>query len=170
MANINHKPLTEKGKERLISWMRGKKLKITPDMFDEVFGLPHVENPEFEFPDGWMPDLDAISRELLIGDDIWDGEVQCNKMRLKDRFYVIHGLLTELFKRHGVSIPVDLTRMEPEKPIDRVDFDTRMTAHDGQFSRLEEQSGRHSTLLQEIKSMLIWMQARNDDDDEEEED
>ena len=29
------------------------------------------------------------------------------------------GFLTQLFKRHGVHIPVDLTRTEPEKPIDR---------------------------------------------------
>ncbi|GFZ18278.1 hypothetical protein Acr_27g0000170 [Actinidia rufa] len=132
-----------------------------------------------------------------MGNDIWDGKVQCNKMRLKDRFYAIHWLLTELFKRHGVSILVDLTRMEPKKPIDRysltrfegqrkkrkleegaserpsigipelqeaianlrVDFDTRMTAHNEQFSRLEEQSGHQTTLLQEIKGMLIRMQA-----------
>ena len=64
-------------------------MKITPDMFAEVCGLPHVENPEFEFLDGWMPNLDAISRELLIGDDIWDGEVQCNKMHLKDRYLIL---------------------------------------------------------------------------------
>ena len=29
------------------------------------------------------------------------------------------GFLTELFKRYGVHIPMDLTRTEPEKPIDR---------------------------------------------------
>ncbi|GFZ21901.1 hypothetical protein Acr_29g0010630 [Actinidia rufa] len=154
-----------------------------------------------------------------MGDDIWDGEVQCNKTFLKDRANLLWpigtgktidlprmmfmalcaaydssdpkgsvsftGLLTELFKRHGISIPVDLTRTEPEKPIDRysltrsegqqkkrkleegtseqpsvgipklqeaianlrVDFDTRMTLHDKHFSRLEEQSGRHTTLI-----------------------
>ena len=28
------------------------------------------------------------------------------------------GFLTELFKRHDVPIPIDLTRTEPKKPID----------------------------------------------------
>ena len=42
----------------------------------------------------------------------------------------------------------------------RIEFDTQMTS-------LGEQSGRHTTMLQEIKGMLIRMQAR---DDEEEED
>ena len=39
-------------------------------------------------------------------------------------------------------------------------MNTRMTA-------LEEESGRHTTMLQEIKGMLIRMQARDDDDEEE---
>ena len=81
--------MTKKGKERLISWVQGKKLKITLDTFAEVFGLPHVENSEFEISNVGMPDLDAISRELLMGDDIWDGEVQCNKTRLKDRYLIL---------------------------------------------------------------------------------
>ena len=87
------------------------------------------------------------------------------------------GFLTELFKRHDVPIPIDLTRTELEKPIDmysltrsegqkekrlqesasekpsfripklqeaitnlRIEFDTCMTS-------LEEQSGRHTTML-----------------------
>ncbi|GFS30290.1 hypothetical protein Acr_00g0011210 [Actinidia rufa] len=29
------------------------------------------------------------------------------------------GFLTELFKRHGIHIPVDLIKTEPKKPIDR---------------------------------------------------
>ena len=29
MANINHKPVTEKGKERLISWVNGKKIRVS---------------------------------------------------------------------------------------------------------------------------------------------
>ncbi|GFS29525.1 hypothetical protein Acr_00g0007090 [Actinidia rufa] len=110
------------------------------------------------------------------------------------------GFLTELFKRHGVHILVDLTRTEPKKPIDkysltrsegqqkkrrveaivfeepsigmtelkeaiislRTEFDTHMTS-------LEEQSGRHTTMLQEIKGMLIRMQSKNDDDDKDSE-
>ena len=110
------------------------------------------------------------------------------------------GFLTKLFKRHGVHIPMDLIRIELEKPIDRysltlserkrkkmrveviaseessiimaelkeaitslrTNFDTRMTT-------LEEQSGRHTTILQEIKGMLIRMQSKDDDDDEDNE-
>ncbi|GFS32862.1 hypothetical protein Acr_00g0025140 [Actinidia rufa] len=177
MANIKHKPVTKR---------------------DSGFGC--------YFP------------RVTHGDDIWDGEVQCNKMRLKDRANLLWAigmgktidlprmmfmalcaayelsdprdsvpftrLLTELFKKHGISIPVDLARIELERPIDRYSltrsegqrkkrkleegwiFDTRMIAHDEQFSRLEEQSGSHTTLLQKIKSVLIRMQARNDDDDE----
>ena len=45
----------------------------------------------------------------------------------------------------------------------RIEFDIRMTS-------LEEQSGRHTTMLQEIKGMLIWMQSKDDDEGEEEED
>ena len=42
----------------------------------------------------------------------------------------------------------------------RTNFDTRMTA-------LEEQSRSHTTMLQEIKGMLIQMQSKDDDDDDE---
>ncbi|GFZ10861.1 hypothetical protein Acr_22g0002590 [Actinidia rufa] len=41
----------------------------------------------------------------------------------------------------------------------RIEFDTRMTS-------LEEQPGRHTTMPQEIKGMLIRMQS-NDDEEEE---
>ncbi|GFZ16827.1 hypothetical protein Acr_26g0000970 [Actinidia rufa] len=122
MSNIKHKPVTEKGKEKMISWVRGKKLKMTSYSFDEIFGIPCVENPEFEFSDVGIPDLDAISRELLSTDDIWDGEVHCNNTRLKDRGSMP---FTELFKRHDVYILIDIIRTELEKPIDRVEFDTR---------------------------------------------
>ncbi|GFS37315.1 hypothetical protein Acr_00g0051340 [Actinidia rufa] len=178
MSNIKHKLVIEEGKERMISWVWEKKLKITPNTFPEIYGLPRIENPEFEFSNVRMLDLDAISRELLRDDDIWDGEVQCTKTLLKDRYLILFlfscqsllplkhtiaigvtranllrvistrktidlprmmfialcvaydssdprglvpyiGFPTELFKRHDVHIPVDLTRIEPEKPIDR---------------------------------------------------
>ena len=41
----------------------------------------------------------------------------------------------------------------------RIEFDTCMTS-------LEEQSGLHTTMLQEIKDMFIRMQSKDDDDDE----
>ncbi|GFZ16813.1 hypothetical protein Acr_26g0000830 [Actinidia rufa] len=82
-------------------------------------------------------------------------------MCLEDRGSVpFIGFLIELFKRHNVHIPVDLIRIELEKLIDRIEFDTRMTS-------LEEQSGHHTTMLQEIKGMLIRMQSKDDDEDDE---
>ena len=72
-------------------------MKVTLDTFAKIYGISHVENPEFELPDIGMPDLSTISYELLLGDDIWDGEVQCNKTRLKDRY-----LMLFLFSCHSL--------------------------------------------------------------------
>ena len=107
------------------------------------------------------------------------------------------GVLTDLFKRYGVHILMDITKTEQEKPFDRfqltqfegqqkkrrmeaieleaplirmnelkeaitslrMEFDTCMTA-------LEEQSGCHTTMVQEIKGMLIQMQSKDDEEDE----
>ena len=125
-----------------------------------------------------MPDLATISHELLLEGEEWDGEVQCSKTRLKDKYLIrflfschfllplkrtvsmnltrakllwaigtrktidllrmmfmtlcathsgsnmrgympYTGLLTELFKRSGVRIPLGITRVEPEGAIDR---------------------------------------------------
>ncbi|GFY91429.1 hypothetical protein Acr_07g0016250 [Actinidia rufa] len=138
-------------KERLISWALGKKLKITPDTFAEIFQIPREENPEFELLDIGMPDLATIFHELLLEGEEWDGErtvsVSVARVRLlwtigmgktidlpRMMFMSIcaahtasdtrgtvpfTGFLTELFKRSGVHIPVDLIRIEPKKPIDR---------------------------------------------------
>ena len=89
MANIKHRPVTEKGKERLVNWVRGKKLKVTSNTFAEIFEIPREENPEFEFLDIRMPNLATISHELLLEGDEWDGEVQCSKTRLKDRYLIL---------------------------------------------------------------------------------
>ena len=62
MANIKYKPVTEKNKEKLHSWGWRKKLKVTPDTFAEIFGIPREENPEFELLDIGMPDLATISQ------------------------------------------------------------------------------------------------------------
>ena len=40
MANIKYNLVTEKVKERLLSWVRGKKLRVTPDTFAEIFEIP----------------------------------------------------------------------------------------------------------------------------------
>ncbi|GFS33396.1 hypothetical protein Acr_00g0028170 [Actinidia rufa] len=75
MANIKGNPETEKGKEKLFSWVRGKQLKVTPDTFAEIFEIPREDNPEFEFPDIGMPDLAVVSQELFLEGDEWDDEV-----------------------------------------------------------------------------------------------
>ncbi|GFY94939.1 late embryogenesis abundant protein, group 2 [Actinidia rufa] len=232
MANIKHEPETEQGKEKLCSWVRGKKIKN------------------------------------CFGGDEWDGEVQCNKTRLKDKYLILFlfschsllplkrtvsmnvararllwaigtgktidlprtmflslcstykasdkrgsvpftGFLTELFKRSGVHIPLDFIRIEPEGPIDRaslsrsegqrkkrkleeeaqegsaigmgdlkeaiLNLGKEMSKQMAEFreevntrlSSLEEESSRHTVMLQDMKGMLIRMEEEDDDDDEE---
>ncbi|GFY91062.1 hypothetical protein Acr_07g0012580 [Actinidia rufa] len=103
MANIKHEPETEQGKEKLCSWVRGKKIKVTPDTFADIFEIPREENPEFAFPNVGMPDLAVVSQELLIEGDEWDGEVQCNKTRLKDKYLILF-----LFSCHSL-LPLKCT-------------------------------------------------------------
>ena len=47
MSNIKHKPVIEKEKEKMISWVRGKKVVMTPNIFAEIFNIPRVENLDF---------------------------------------------------------------------------------------------------------------------------
>ena len=69
MSNIKHKPVIEKGKEKIISWVRGKKLIMTLDTFAKIFDIPRVENSNFIFPNVRLPDLPTISREMLLAGD-----------------------------------------------------------------------------------------------------
>ena len=178
MANIKDNLETKKGKEKLCSWVRGKKMKVTPDTFATIFEIPREDNLDFEFLDVGMPDLAVVSQELLLEGDEWDGEVQHNKIRFKDKYLILFlfschsllpikctvsmntararllwaigtgksidlphimflslcsthkasdnkgfvpftGFLMELFKRSGIHIPLDFTRVEPECAIDR---------------------------------------------------
>ncbi|GFY85489.1 hypothetical protein Acr_04g0002270 [Actinidia rufa] len=172
MANIKHRLVIEKGKESLISWVRGKKLKVSPYTFAEVFELSRVENPDFEFSNVGMSDLATISRELLLEWDEWDGEVQCSKTRLKDRTepekpidgYSLTRSKGQRKKRRLEAIvseepSIGMAELKEAITSLRMEFNTHMTA-------LEEQSSRHTTMLQEIKGILIRMQL-NDDDEEE---
>ncbi|GFY87682.1 hypothetical protein Acr_05g0013210 [Actinidia rufa] len=154
MSNIKHRPVTQKGKERMISWVKGKKLRVTPNTFAEIFEIPRVENPEFEFLDVGMPDLPTISHLIRTESEkpidrysLTQSEGKRLKMQLDEN----------ASEQPSVGIP------ELQEAITnlRIEFDTRMTS-------LEEQSGRHITMLQEIKRMLIRMQSKDDDDDEEE--
>ncbi|GFS30828.1 hypothetical protein Acr_00g0014400 [Actinidia rufa] len=57
-----------------------------------------------------MPDLAAISHELLMEGDEWDGKVQCNKMHLKDKYLILF-----LFSCHSLlplkcRVSMNLTR------------------------------------------------------------
>ncbi|GFZ19874.1 hypothetical protein Acr_28g0005790 [Actinidia rufa] len=268
MANIKHEPETEQGKEKLCSWAWGKKLKVTSDTFAEIFEIPREENPEFAFPNVGMPDLAVVSQELLLEGDEWDGEVQCNKTRLKDKYLILFlflchsllplkctvsmnvvrarllwaigtgktidlprimflslcatykaldkrgsvpftGFLIELFKRSRVHIPLDFIRIELEGPIDRASLSRsegrrkkrklEEEAHEGsvismgelkeailnlekemskqmsefreevntRLSSLEEESSRHTVMLQDMKGMLIHMEDEEDDEEEE---
>ena len=75
MENINYSPKIKKGKQKLCSCVRGKKMKVTLDTFAEIFEIPREDNPECEFSDVGMPDLAMVSQELLLEGDKWDGEV-----------------------------------------------------------------------------------------------
>ncbi|GFS36154.1 hypothetical protein Acr_00g0044390 [Actinidia rufa] len=166
-ANIKHEPETEQGKEKLCNWVRGKKLKVTPDTFAEIFEIPREENPEFAFPNVGMPDLAVVSQELLLEGDEWDGEVQCNKTRLKDKLRTrgssvpFTGFLTELFKRSGVHIPLDFIRIEPEGPIDRASL-SRSEGH-RKKRKLEEEAQEGSAIgMGELKEAILNLEKRDD--------
>ncbi|GFY91078.1 hypothetical protein Acr_07g0012740 [Actinidia rufa] len=134
MANIKYNPEIEKGKEKLYNWVRGKKLKVTLDTFAEIYEIPREENLKFDFPDLGMPDVAAVSHELLLEGYEWDRETQCNKIHLKDKGSVPYtGFLTELFKRSGVHIPIGFTRVEPEEAIDR----SSMSRSEGQRKKMK---------------------------------
>ncbi|GFY91467.1 hypothetical protein Acr_07g0016630 [Actinidia rufa] len=227
--NIKYNSMTEKGKERLISWVREKKLKVTPDMFTEIFELPREENLEFELLDIGMPDLTTISHELLLEGEEWDGECTVSMSVTRARFIwaigigktidlphmmfmslcATHmaldingfvpftGFLTELFKSTGVHILIDLIRIELERPINR----SSLSQYEGQRKKrrleviaqeepsigmaklkeeitnlrmemnthmiaLEEESSHHTTMLQEIKGVLIQMQLKEEEVDD----
>ena len=89
MSNIKHKSVIKKEKEKLISWVRQTKLIVTPNTFTKIFDIPQIENPDFDFPNLVMPDSPTISREMLLANDTWNGEVECNKMCLKDRYLIL---------------------------------------------------------------------------------
>ncbi|GFY97631.1 hypothetical protein Acr_12g0001720 [Actinidia rufa] len=143
MENIKYNPETKKGKEKLCSWVQGKKLKVTLDAFAEIFEIPREDNPEFEFPNVGMLDIAVVSQKLLLEGET-NGMVRarllwaigtgrtidfprmmflslCAAHTASDKrgSVLFTGFLTELFKRSGVQIPVDITRIEPEGVIDR---------------------------------------------------
>ncbi|GFZ10931.1 hypothetical protein Acr_22g0003290 [Actinidia rufa] len=171
------------------------------------------KNPDFEFPDVGMPDLAVVSQELLLEGDEWDGEVQCNKIRLKDKYLILFlflchsllplkhtvsmntararllwaigigkfinlprimflslyatykaadkrgsvpftGFLTELFKRNGVHIPLDFTRIEPEGAIDRAS----LSRFEGQRKKSKLEAGAYeesSIGMAELKEAIL---------------
>ncbi|GFZ00922.1 hypothetical protein Acr_14g0005570 [Actinidia rufa] len=148
MANIMYNPVTEKGKERLTSWIRGKNLKVTPDTFVEIFQIPREENPEFELPIIGMPNLATIFHELLLEGEEWDIEGQMKKRRL------------EAIAHEEPSI--GMAELKDEIANLRMEMNTRMTV-------LEEESSCHTTMLQEIKGMLIRIQSKNEEEEDDDE-
>ncbi|GFS30838.1 hypothetical protein Acr_00g0014450 [Actinidia rufa] len=227
MANIKDNPEIEKGKEKLCSWVRGKKLKVTPDTFAKIFEIPREDNLDFEFPDVGMLDLAVVSQELLLEGDEWDGEVQYNKTCLKDKYLILflfscHSLLplkrivsmntarTRLLWAISTGKSIDLTCImflslcATHKSSDKrgsvpftrtkrrleagayeessmgmaklkeaiLDLERQMSIQMSEFrvevsarmTTLEEESNRHTTMLKEMKCMLIRMEEDDDDD------
>ncbi|GFS46010.1 hypothetical protein Acr_00g0099550 [Actinidia rufa] len=73
------------------------------------------------------------------------------------------GFLTKLFKRHGIYIPMDLIRTEPEKPIDRYS----LTRSEGQRKKRrveaiasEEPSIGMDELMEAITSLRMEFDTR----------
>ncbi|GFS37279.1 hypothetical protein Acr_00g0051090 [Actinidia rufa] len=140
--------------------------------------IKYISNPECELPDIGMLDLATISHELLLEEEEWDGEVQCNKIRLKDRASLLwtigmektidlprvmfmslcaaHRLRTQGGQRKKKRLEViaheepliGMAELKEEIMNLRMEMSTCMTA-------LEEESSCHTTMLQEIKGMLI---------------
>ena len=88
MANISS-PVAEKGNEKIVSWIRGKEIILTPDTFAHYFRLRRVESPDFEYPDLGAPHLSVICNELLKKGETWDGEVYFSKQKLNPRYLIL---------------------------------------------------------------------------------
>ncbi|GFZ14456.1 hypothetical protein Acr_24g0006460 [Actinidia rufa] len=157
MANIKHEPETEQGKEKLCSWVRGKKLKVTPDTFAEIFEISQEKNPEFAFPNVGMPDLAVVSQELLLEGDEWDGEGQRKKRKLEEEAHEGSAIGMEELKEAILNLGKEISKQMSEF---RKEVNTRL-------SSLEEESSRYTIMLQDMKGMLIRMEEEEDDDDEE---
>ncbi|GFY88783.1 hypothetical protein Acr_06g0007230 [Actinidia rufa] len=153
MANIKHEPETEQGKEKLCSWVRGKKLKVTPDTFAEIFEIPREENPEFAFPNVGMPDLAVVSQELLLKGYEWD--VSMNVARARLLWVIGIGKTIDLPRIiSGVHIPLDFIKIEPEGPIDRAS----LSRSEGQRKKrkLEEEAQEGSAIgMGELKKAIL---------------
>ena len=87
-----------------------KKLIVTPDTFAKIFDIPRVENPDFAFSNVRMPDLPTISREMLLAGDTWNGEVQCNNTRLKDRYLILFLFSCHFLLPFKCTIAISTTR------------------------------------------------------------
>ncbi|GFY88798.1 hypothetical protein Acr_06g0007380 [Actinidia rufa] len=151
MANIKHEPVTKQDKKILCSWARGKKLKVAPDTFAEIFEIPQEENPKFAFPNVGMPYLAVVSQELLLEGDEWDSEASDKRGSVP-----FTGFLTKLFKINGVYIPLDFTRIEPEGPIDRAS----LSRSEGQRKKkkLEEEAHEGSAIgMGELKKAILTL-------------
>ncbi|GFZ02222.1 hypothetical protein Acr_15g0008300 [Actinidia rufa] len=158
MVNIKHEPVTEQGKDKLCSWMQGKKLKVTPDTFAEIFEIPREENPEFAFPNVGMPDLAVVSQELLLEGDEWDGEGQRKKRKLEEEAHEGSAIGMGELKEAILTLEKEMSKQMSEF---RAEVNTRLTT-------LEEEFSRHTIMLQDMKGMLIRMEEEEDDDDQEE--
>ncbi|GFS41513.1 hypothetical protein Acr_00g0074800 [Actinidia rufa] len=202
MANIKHEPETEQGRRNC------------------VVGVCISECRD--------AGLSSNFTRIAIGGDEWDGEVQCNKTRLKDKYLILflfscHSLLplkrtvsmnvarARLLWAIGtgktIDLPISLGLSLRDPLIELLCPDLRDKGRRGNWrkkrkkisygygdlkeailnlgkemskqmaefreevntrlSSLEEESSRHTVMLQDMKGMLIRMEEEDDDDDEE---
>ncbi|GFY91301.1 hypothetical protein Acr_07g0014970 [Actinidia rufa] len=81
--------MTEKGSKLIKSWVRGKKIILTPDTFVRYFGLRRVANPEFDYPNVGAPLVSVLCEELLEKGETWDGVGQCSKKKLCAKYLIL---------------------------------------------------------------------------------
>ncbi|GFS40604.1 hypothetical protein Acr_00g0069500 [Actinidia rufa] len=153
---------TSRGWINLTKFKAESVLTLCQEFMENIKYNPETEkdNPEFEFPDVGMPDLAVVSQELLLEGDKWDGKGQKKKRRLEAGAYEEPSMgmveLKEAIMNLGIEMGAQMSEF-------RAEVNSRITS-------LEEESSLHTTMLQEMKGMLIRMEAKDDDDDDDEDD
>ncbi|GFS41492.1 DnaJ / Sec63 Brl domains-containing protein [Actinidia rufa] len=157
MANIKHEPETEQGKEKLCSWVRGKKLKAS----DKRGSVPFT---------GFLIELFKRSGVHILLDfiriepegpidraSLSRSEGQRKKRKLEEEAQEGSAIGMGELKEAILNLGKEMSKQMSEF---REEVNTR-------FSSLEEEPSRHTVMLQDMKGMLICMEEEDDDDEEE---
>ncbi|GFS36414.1 GDP-L-galactose phosphorylase 1 [Actinidia rufa] len=171
MANIKHEPETEQGKEKLCSWVRGKKIKCNKTRLKDKYLILFLFSCHSLLPLKRTVSMNTARARLLwaigTGKTIFLPRIMflslCSTYKASDKRGSVPftGFLTELFKRSGVHIPVDFIRIEPEGPIDRAS----LSRSEGQRKKrkLEEEAQEGSAIgMGDLKEAILNLGKRID--------